>query len=36
VPLVGACLAEVHGVEPEHVRATTAASAAAVFGLPLD
>jgi TatD DNase family protein len=32
VPLVGAYLAEVHGVELEHVRATTTASAAALFG----
>ena len=33
VPLVGACLAELHGVETEDVRDTTAAAAAAAFGL---
>ncbi len=32
VPLVGVCLAELHGVEIEHVRDITAASAASVFG----
>jgi TatD DNase family protein len=34
VPLVGARLAEVHGVPVEQVRDTTAATAWAAFGLP--
>ena len=33
VPLIGACLAEVHGVEIEQVRNTSAAAAVTVFGL---
>jgi len=36
VPLVGACLAEVHGVEVELVRDTTAVAAVAAFGLRVD
>ena len=36
VPLVGACLSELHGVEIEHVRDTTAVAAVAAFGLRAD
>jgi hypothetical protein len=33
VPLVGACLAEVHGAPVEEIRDATSAAAIAVFGL---